>query len=406
MARTRRYQLTKRGRAVLASGHPWIFRRHLSSAAAVLRDGEWLHLVDGENRVVGYGFYEGAGAIGIRVLSRGAEPPGGAFWRAKLEAALARRASLRAHTNGFRAVHGENDGLPAVTADVYGSVAVVSSYAAGADPLARLAARHLALSLPLAGVLLRAGARRQDRRSEARVLRGAVPELVRVEEEAQGMTVPLRWGQKSGAFLDLRGLRRFVRGLGLEGARVLDLFAYTGTLGAAAETAGASEIWHVDRSRAALELGAAHHAEDASRHRFVEADAFRWVRELEAEERFDLVLSDPPQMTSRTSQVPAAIRAYERLYGALRGHVADGGILVACCCTSRIDPKSFRSVVERSLGAGFRFIERLPPEPDHPVAFPEADYLKVLVFTRSSGAATARAPGDVSRARSESPELP
>ena len=210
-------------------------------------------------------------------------------------------------------------------------------------------------------------ARRHDRLSGTRVLKGEVPELVRVEEEGQTMTVPLRRGQKGGAFLDLRGARRFVRGLSLPGARVLDLFSYTGTLGAAAERAGAGEIWHVDASRAALELG------------FVEADAFRWVRELASGERFDLVLADPPQMTSRVSQVPSALQAYRRLYRALAGHVAEGGTLLACCCTSRIDLESFRDVVRRSLGEGFRLVERLPPEPDHPVAFREADYLKVLV---------------------------
>ena len=379
--RTRRYQLTKRGLAVLASGHPWIFRRHLSSAAEVLPDGQWLHLVDGDNRIVGYGFYESVGAIGIRLLSRGPESPGGDFLRTRIESALALRRGLRESTDAFRAVHGENDGLPAVTADVYGDVAVVSSYAAGADPLCRLAARHLHASLRLGGVLLRPGGRRQDRRRGTRVLRGSVPELVRVAEEGQEITVPLRWGQKSGAFLDLRGLRRLIRRLALSGARVLDLFSYTGTLGWAAERAGATEIWHVDSSRDALELGAAQHARDPSRHRFIEADAFRWVQEL-AGESFDLVLVDPPQMTSEMRQVPGALRAYERLYGALAGHVGEGGTLVACCCTSRIDFASFRDVVERSLGERFRFVERLPPEADHPVTFREADYLKVLVFQR------------------------
>jgi 23S rRNA G2069 N7-methylase RlmK/C1962 C5-methylase RlmI len=69
-----RYQLTKEAVSILKSGHPWIFRRHVSSAASVFENGQWLSLVDGANQVVGYGFYQDVGAIAVRVLSRGTEP--------------------------------------------------------------------------------------------------------------------------------------------------------------------------------------------------------------------------------------------------------------------------------------------------------------------------------------------
>jgi 23S rRNA G2069 N7-methylase RlmK/C1962 C5-methylase RlmI len=59
-------------------------------------------------------------------------------------------------------------------------------------------------------------------------------------------------------------------------------------------------------------------------------------------------------------------------------------MVVACCCTSRVDPDRFLVTVRRALGKSFRFVERLPPEPDHPVGFREADYLKILLFRKSA----------------------
>lgn len=378
----KRYQLTKEALSVLKGGHPWIFRRQLSSAASVFENGQWLRLVDGANEVVGYGFYHDVGAIGIRILRAGVEPPNAEWARGRLRAALDRRSVLRRETNAFRAVHGESDGLPAVTADVYDDVAVVSSYARGADSVARLCASLLRREIPLAGVLWKPGLRRHDETSGPRTLFGRVPDLVSFSEDGQALTVAPHWGQKSGSFLDLRGLRRFLRTAELGGASVLELFSYSGTLGAAAEIAGASRIWHVDSSRAALDLGRERHCLDPGKHRHTEADVFEWLPSLGLDERFDLAIADPPSMTSRMAQVPRVMRAYDALYRKLSLHVNPGGMLVACCCTSRVDPDAFLATVRRALGPDYRFLRRLPPEPDHPVGFREADYLKILLFRR------------------------
>jgi phosphoglycerate dehydrogenase-like enzyme len=105
--RPRRYQLTKQAAAIIGRGHPWIFRDQLSSAAHVFRDGDWLSLVDGANRVVAHGIFEAAGAIAIRVLRRGPERPDAAWLRGRLTAALARRAPLAA-----RALRDRQIGVP------------------------------------------------------------------------------------------------------------------------------------------------------------------------------------------------------------------------------------------------------------------------------------------------------
>lgn len=425
--RSRRYQLRKEAVGA-ALHHPWIFRGHLSSAAEVFRDGDLLRLVDGANRIIGYGLYEATGAIAIRMLRRGAVPPDAAWLRDRIAAAIARRAELATRTDAIRLVNGESDSLPAVVIDRFGDTLVVTSYATGADVLARYAARVLALGppSPIVGpahhVLLRparlrhppagprggaidAGPERSDDRvppaatipgaGPARVLRGAPPAVATVteggtEDVTEGGTegriafaIDLAAGQKTGAYLDLRGLRREVAAAPLAGARVLNLFAYSGMLGRAAERAGAAQVVQVDASERALAFAAAHHVDDPARHAFITADVFAWLPAYTGEP-FDLVIVDPPAMTSKAAQVPPVLAAYRKLYRAAARLVRPGGQLVAVCCTSRIERAVFHRTVGNALGPGFAMDHEIPPEPDHPVGFPQADYLKIAWWKRAA----------------------
>lgn len=382
----RRYQLRKEAVGV-ALRHPWIFRDHLSSAASVFRDGEPLRLVDGSNRVVGYGFYEASGAIAIRVVRRGPAPPDAAWLRGQLTAAVVRRAELATRTDAIRLVHGESDGIPAVVVDRFADTLVVSSYAAGADAFARYAAHVLDGTSPIVGpahhVVLRPAHLRHGPAEPARTLRGSPPELVHITENGLSLAVDLATGQKTGTYLDLRGLRREVAAAPLTGCRVLNLFAYSGTLGRAAEVAGATTIVQVDASERALAFAAAHHTGDPAKHAFVAADVFAWLPAFTAEP-FDLIIVDPPAMTSKAPQVPSVLAAYRKLYRAAAHLVRPGGALVAACCTSRIEREVFHQTVRDALGGQFTLHHEIPPEPDHPVGFAQADYLKIAWWARSA----------------------
>lgn len=383
-----RYQLTKHALAIVERGHPWIFRDQLSSAASALADGQWVALYDPFNRVVGHGIYGSEGAVAIRILSRGPERPTAASLGAVVDVAVGRRAPLREHTEGIRWLHGENDGIPGVVVDGFGDVLVVQAYAPGIRGLARWAAGRIARQVGAKTIVEKSPKRSRGAVLGARLLQGAaIPEIVRFREDSLTLVAAPGAGQKSGTFLDLRGLRRELAGRALAGARVLDLFSYTGGLGLAAERAGAAAITHVDASEQALLLGEAHHTIDPAKHTWIEADVFEWLGELDPAAQFDLVIVDPPSMTSSIDQVPKVLATYRRLYQQAKKHVAPGGLLVACCCTSRVARGDFRHTVGTALGNGFALDRERKPELDHPVAFPQADYLKILVFKSRARAA-------------------
>ncbi len=379
----RRYQLSKDANAIVSRGHPWIFREQLSSAASVFRDGDWLRLVDGANQVVGHGIFEAEGAIAIRVVRRGPERPDARWLAAQLQGSVDRRAVLANRTDGIRLVQGESDGIPAVVVDRFGDTLVATSYSAGADAVARYAAHALgaaitgAVTTQFSAVVSRPARRRVAAAQPARTLRGTAPAIARFTEDGLPFAVDLDAGQKTGTYLDLRGLRHAVATAPLAGARVLNLFAYSGMLGRAAEAAGATAITQVDVSERALAFAREHHVVDPTHHAFVVADVFDWLPALAADAVFDLVIVDPPAMTSRKEQVPAVLAGYRKLYRAAAPHVRPGGVLVAACCTSRIERQVFHRTVRETLGEDFSLERELPPELDHPVGFPQADYLKI-----------------------------
>lgn len=377
--KARRYQLRKDAVAIVAAGHPWIFREQMSSAANVLRDGEWLRLVDGQNNVIGYGIYEAEGAIAIRMLRRGRDAPNAAWLRDTLSIAIAKRTNIAA--TGIRLVHGESDGIPAVVVDRFGDTLVVSSYSSGADGLARYVAHALRagdIVGPATSVVIRPARRRRGPPQPARVLRGTAPSVVTFEEHGLPFAVDLEGGHKTGTYLDLRALRHALVTMNLTCKRVLNTFAYTGMLGRAAEAAGAASITQVDQSERALAFAAAHHVVDASKHTFVTADVFEWLPFHN--DKYDVVICDPPAMTSKKAQVPNVLAAYKKLYRAAERLVAPGGLLVSACCTSRVERKQFQSTVRAALPERFTLERDVPPEPDHPVGFPQADYLKILLW--------------------------
>jgi 23S rRNA (cytosine1962-C5)-methyltransferase len=384
MLHTRRYQLKKETVAVVAKGHPWIFRSHLSSAAEVFQSGDWLKLVDPQNHAVGFGLYEPEGLIALRVFRRGKTPPDLPYWDGLVDKALSRRVQLRKYTNAFRALHGENDGAPGIVFDVYGDTGVLQTYARSVDPVGRYLANKVTQSLNLQRVLWKFPAKRQGKSDELpnRVLKGDLPGLVSLTEGKLRLFADLSSGQKSGTFLDLRGLRKWIALQRLHGKRVLNLFSYTGTLGLAAESAGAREIINLDISKGALKFGERHHQLKPGHQRWIEADVFEWLKKTAVKETFDLIIVDPPQVASQTSQVPQAIKMYRRLYESALQFLSPKGTLIACCCTSRIHRSVLRKELQTLFGRRLKLTQELKPEDDHPVGFDEGDYLKILVFAR------------------------
>lgn len=330
--------------------------------------------MDGHNQTVGYGIYQSEGVVAIRFL--GAELPDVRELDRRIKRALGRRDRLLVETEAVRLINGESDGLPGVVLDRYGSVGVLQTYAPSVDALGRYVAARVRVRLGLTSVLWKLPRRRSGASPGDRALFGPPVSVVSFREGPLQLWADLAEGQKSGTFLDLRGLRREMLARDLAGKRVLNLFSYTGALGLACQAAGAAEVVNVDQSQAALDFAALHHGGPGQS--YVRQDLLAGDWDAIPEGPYDVIVADPPPMTSRGDQVERVLAAYKKLYRRCQERLARGGLLVACCCTSRISEEKLRRVLDRVIDNRFR--RRLPPEADHRPGFPEADYLKVLLY--------------------------
>ena len=318
-----------------------------------------------------------------------------AIERALREAADRRYGVSRlANTDAFRLANGAGDGLPGVSVDRYGQHLVVSISGEEAEA-AQDRVLDAAARLGGAGVYLKVrpkhASRIVDSRRDEFAPRAAVrgddaPEAFTVHELGLPFEVHLGDGLSTGIFLDQRENRRRVRELAA-GARVLNLFGYTGAFSVAAAAGGARSTVTVDVSRGALAWAGRNLAAagvDPEKHALAEADALVWLKHAASTTaRYDLVLLDPPSFaTTKTSRFSAEsdYRAIATL--ALRV-LAPRGKLLACTNHRGIVRAKLRRYLHEAAREADRRVVQMKDLPD-PVDFPaepghEAHLKSILV---------------------------
>jgi 23S rRNA (cytosine1962-C5)-methyltransferase len=318
-----------------------------------------------------------------------ARPIGRRFLLRRLERALKLRERLY-RVPYYRLVHAEADGLPGLVVDRFGGVLAVQANTAGMALLEPLIVEALrTLTAPEAIVLRNDSPARalEGLDSEVRVALGAIDGPVTVEENGVAFGADVLAGQKTGWFFDQRDNRAFVAGLAA-GARVIDLYCYSGGFAVAAAQAGAAAVTGLDRSEGALALAVA----AAERNglggvcEFRRAEVFAEAAALGAAgERFDVVIADPPAFARSKRDVPAALRGYRKLARLAAGLAAPGGFVFLASCSHNVGAAEFAEAARRGLadaGRVGRILREAGAGPDHPVhpSLPESAYLKSLTL--------------------------
>jgi 23S rRNA (cytosine1962-C5)-methyltransferase len=339
-------------------------------------------------------------------------------------------------TDCYRLFHGIAEGLPGVAIDRYGPIFLLQTWRepldAGevdrihAEVERRLEAKLVAVWNHRAkekGVLNPNGAR--AKRVAEREPWGWGPTALRgvpfaqfhdpeIPEALVGRELGLRYdvrprhrGLDPLLFLDLRmGRRRLLAHSG--GKSVLNLFAYTCASGLAASAGGAREVWNVDFSRSALEVGEKNLAANElapETTRFIAEDVIAVSRQLAGlplsatrgrglarrqrrfarfEPRsFDLVILDPPTWSKGSFGAVDVIRDYPSLLKPALLATSEGGVLLATNHAPEVSRDSWLRVLERTArncGRSIRDLEWLSPEEDFP-SFDAAPPLKVAWMT-------------------------
>jgi len=385
----------------LRQGHPWLFAGSIRRQSHEGAPGDLAVVFDRKGRFLAVGLYDPHSFIRVRVLQHSEAALIGQEWFAtRLAYANARREQLRSQpppvrTTGYRIVHGGNDGFPGLVVDRYQETLVLKLYTAAWVPHLRAFVDAVVNVLPADRLVLRVGRRMQEHPGalhglhDGQILRGPTLDgpVLFWENGLRFEADPIH-GQKTGFFLDQRENRE--RGeLLADGRDVLNVFAYTGGFSVYAARGGASLVVDVDASAAALaaaerNMAHNHHLPSVSlvQHQRVVEDAFAALAEMTASgRRFGMVILDPPSFARSRTQVGRALSAYGRLTELGVDLLSSGGILVQASCSSQVDAETFFDTVHsaaRRAGRPLRELERSYHPIDHPIAFPEAAYLKCL----------------------------
>ena len=117
--------ISSRGEQRIRGGHPWIYRADVTGVDAA--GGDVVEVVGPRARHLGLALFSDRSQIAIRMLAVGEGGDAGALLRARLERAIAFRASLALDATAYRLVHGEADLLPSLVVDRYADYVVLQT---------------------------------------------------------------------------------------------------------------------------------------------------------------------------------------------------------------------------------------------------------------------------------------
>ena len=399
--------------------HPWVFSGAIAQIVGEPAEGDIVGVFSQSGEFLAYGHYQ-VGSIAVRVLSfAGEDVLSPDFWRNMIARALRVRVAAglatsvpkptlptaepaqaalehieSALTNCYRLIHGEGDGLPGLIIDYYDGVCVMQAHSVG---MFRAKGAICEALKSVFGPSLKAV---YDKSSGTAPFKAGLDlvdgYLYRSESFSDDEQVVLEnghrffvnWteGQKTGFFLDQRENRALV-GKYSRGRNVLNLFCYTGGFSVYALGAGAVHVDSVDSSRKAVDMverNMSLNGFEPSRHTGYCADAIEFLRNV-PEDKYDLMIVDPPAFAKHRGALNNALRAYQRLNAAAISKVASGGLVFTFSCSQVVDKEAFALAVfsaAAQTGSSVRILDRLNQPADHAVNIyhPEGEYLKGLLL--------------------------
>lgn len=389
--------VTDTAESMIRKHHPWIYDQSITYQSHAGEAGDLAVIFDSKRKFLALGLWDPESVIRIRILQffKPAEIDQDWFAR-KIQTAYTLREVMHAqHTDGYRLMFGENDGLPGLVIDRYATVFVIKIYSAAWVPYLRWIAACLQELFSYRSLVIRLSRNIAEKVevtygiTDGTVLDGeTVEERVLFHENGLIFEADPIHGHKTGFYLDQRENRARVERLAA-GKSVLNVFSYNGGFSLYAARGKAKAVTSVDLNPLALESAKRIFAYNldipgikSCTHETVVADAFAYLQmAANNQQKFDLVILDPPMFAQNLSQMERAIATYQKMTRLGLGLLNTGGVLVQASCSSRVSATDFFDAIHATvqrMGRKIHEIERSGHALDHPVNFPEGAYLKCL----------------------------
>lgn len=372
--------------------HPWVFSGAIKKIYGQINEGDLVAVYSNKDEFLGIGHYQ-VGSIAVRIVSFSETAFGFDFWKNKIQKAWDFRKRFgfgqNAETNVFRLINAEGDGLPGLIIDFYNGTAVMQMHSVGMYLIRDILVTALqeVLGNKLKAIYDKSEKTlpfKADIQPKDELLVGK-PENNEVLEYGLKFKVDWETGQKTGFFIDQRESRLLVQQYA-KNSDVLNMFGYTGGFSVYAMQGGARLVHSVDASAKAIDLtneNVALNFPGDSRHEAFTADAFEYLKDIQ--EKYDLIILDPPAFAKHRTTLPQALQGYKRINTRAFEQIRSGGILFTFSCSQVVSKDRFREAVFSAAaiaGRTVRIVHQLTQPVDHPVNIyhPEGEYLKGLVL--------------------------
>jgi 23S rRNA (cytosine1962-C5)-methyltransferase len=376
--------------APIRRGHPWIFSGAIDRVEGEADQVGVTDVFDSRKNWLARGLYNPKSQLRIRLLTWQKENIDQSFFAQRLAHAFNfRQQQLAGITNAYRLCNGEGDFLPGLIVDRYADFLVCQFFTAGMELFKDEIIDALRELTGATGIFERSEGRvREEEGIEASVgtLAGEPPpEFIEIEENSRKFLVDVRRGQKTGFFLDQRDSRAFLATVAHE-RTVLNCFSYTGGFSIYAFATGAKAVTTFDSSLPALEVAERNFELNGfaeGRDETIKGDAFAYLKEIE--DKFDIIVLDPPSLAHKRGDIDAATGGYKFLNLHALKHLNPGGLLLTFSCSQHLPADLFQKVVfGAAVDAGRKvtIVKHLGHPIDHPVSLhhPEGEYLKGLAL--------------------------
>jgi 23S rRNA (cytosine1962-C5)-methyltransferase len=281
------------------------------------------------------------------------------------------------YNSALRLFSGYYEGFPDFVADIYARTLVLNCYLESpgeAKSLLNLVQVHIVERLPwIHCVVQKMRTARIPQLKTGMVTYGDHPDS-EVSEHGVRYALDLMLNQDASLYLDTRNLRRWLIDHAA-GWSVLNIFAYTGSLGVAALVGGADRVTQLDRSSRFMTLSrrscTLNHL-DWGRMTLRAAEFFSETARLKRSgELYDCVILDPPYFATTERGTIDLAGESERAINKVRPLLKDGGTLVAVNNALYLSGQDYIRLLERLGGDGCLSLETTIPVPPDFTGYPQ-----------------------------------
>ncbi len=373
--------------------HPWVFSGAIKKIEGSPAEGDIVAVYTNKDEYLGTGHYQD-GSIAVRIFSFEDREIDSDFWKQKLTEAYRLRKDLglaeSSHTNVFRWVNAEGDGMPGLILDYYNGTVVFQAHSIGMylirDTISKAIRDILEdrLNAVYDKSLSTLPKNIDIEKEEGYLFQQDKPLEHQIMEYGNVFNINWKEGQKTGFYIDQRENRQLLMNYAKD-KKILNVFCYTGGFSVYALKGEAQIVHSVDSSALAMDMVDEHVVlnNKPENHTSFTADAFDFLKDVN--EEYDIIIVDPPAFAKHKNVLQNALKGYKRLNAMAFEKVKKGGLVFTFSCSQVVSKHDFKKTMFQAAANANRHVQilhQLSQPPDHPISIyhPEGEYLKGLVL--------------------------